>query len=80
MSRQFPTHFVLVKKEGTEHYNLIRKEALTENDVWEKQIPSESWPEGVIDSYIRKTEGFDKYEEIIEATIDAAIDLSKTET
>lgn len=56
MSKEFPTHIVMVRKENDHHYTLMRKEALTDSDVWEKTISAESWPDGEIDSYIRKEE------------------------
>jgi hypothetical protein len=55
MSKEFPTHIVMIREERhSEHYTLMRKEALTDDDVWEKTVKAESWPDGVIDMYVRK--------------------------
>jgi len=50
------TPVVMVRKEGTEHFTLTRREDLTEDDTFETSIKSDTWPGGYLDQYVRHKE------------------------
>jgi hypothetical protein len=50
------TKVILVHDSDSQHHTLIKREMLSDEYVFEKTIISESWPDGVLDVYIREKE------------------------
>lgn len=50
------TQVVLVHDSDSQHHTLIKREMLSDEYIFEKTIPMESWPDGYMDVYVREKE------------------------